>query len=128
MGAAIVAGGDARIGGDHLDVIALVVEGHKQLVKTAAAGEGGEGVDEGLTPGQRQSGGGADNVGLHDPAVDDLLGISLLYAVHRHGTHQIRLKRDDAAAGLDLFSDKTSVHLAHLNGVFFSCGCELNHG
>ena len=127
MRPAVVAGRHARIRGNHLHVIALVVQGHKQLVEAATAGKGGKGMDERLTSGERQPGGRPNHVGLHNAAVDNVLWIITRYAVHRHRTHQIRFERNDLAPGLNLFCHKTRIDLTHLNRIFLSCRCNLNH-
>ena len=53
MGAAVMAGSHAGIRRDHLDVVALVIKRHKQLIKTATAGKGGEGMDKRFASGER---------------------------------------------------------------------------
>ncbi len=125
--AAVMAGRHARIRSNDLHVIALVVEGHKQLVEAATAGKRGKGVDKRLTAGERQPCRGTDHVGLHNAAVDHVLRIITCHAIHRHGAHQIRLQGDNLAPGLNLFRHKTGVDLTHFNGIFLSCRCNLNH-
>ncbi|MNC30434.1 hypothetical protein D3C75_787180 [compost metagenome] len=52
MRAAVMAGADPGIGSDHLDVVALIVQRHKQLIETATAGKSGESVDKWHSSGQ----------------------------------------------------------------------------
>lgn len=128
VGAAVVAGAHPGVGGDHLDVVALIIQRHEQLIETAAAGEGGKGMHERHPAGERQPGGDADHIGLHDAAVDHVLRVILVYAVHRHRAHQIRLQRDDRRARLNLPTHRAGVDFAHFDGVVFQLRHYVKHG
>ena len=84
-------------------------------------------MNERLAAGKRQPGCRADDVSFHNAAVNHVLRIVARHAVHRHRAHQVGFKRNDVASGLNLLCHEARVNFTHLNGVFLSCRCNLNH-
>ncbi|CNV13981.1 Uncharacterised protein [Salmonella enterica subsp. enterica serovar Bovismorbificans] len=84
MGAAVMARCHSGIGGDHFDVVTLIIQRHKELIKTATAGKSGKGMHKRFTTGQRQPRRSANHIRLHNTAVNDMLRVVTRHAVHRH--------------------------------------------
>ena len=71
MGSAILAHGDAGMGGGNLDVEVGVGAGHTDLVVHAARDEARESTGKGNLATQRQTCGNANHVGLRNAGLDE---------------------------------------------------------
>ncbi|MNY17920.1 hypothetical protein D3C86_1512670 [compost metagenome] len=98
VGRAVLAEGEARVGGGDLDVEVHVARGVADHLPGLADREHGKGAREGDLAGEREAAGGVDQVLLGDPHVEEALG-ELVGEVLGHGrAREVRVEHDDVGA------------------------------
>ena len=94
---AVLAEGDAGVGGSYLHVGVAIGNFLAELVIDAAGHEFGEGADERHLAGYGETGGGTDHIGLGNAALDESVGELCGESVHLQRTLEVRGHSNDPA-------------------------------